>query len=254
MTDDREHQIVDAFVDLANSLASGFDAFDLLDRLTTSSVEILDVAAAGLLLADRLGQLHLLAASSQAARELEIFQVQRDEGPCRDCYHSGSPVHVPDLSAATDRWPRFARRALDQGFASVHAVPLRLQTDTLGAMGLFGTTAGHLQDRDQVLAQALADVAAVALVQENAAADRAVVAEQLQNALNSRIVLEQAKGVVAHAGGLDVGQAFDALRRYARDHNLKLTQVAQSVVARVLRPQQVLDHARVKGQPVDDQR
>ena len=254
MTDDRERQIADAVVSLADSLASGYDAVELLDRLTRSCVRILDVAAAGLLLADELGRLHLLAASSQAARELEVFQLQRDEGPCRDCYHTGTPVREPDLSAAIDRWPHFAPRALDQGFASVHAVPLRLHAETLGAMGLFGTAPGALQDRDQALAQALADVATVALVQENAAADPAAVAAQLQTALTGRIILEQAKGVVAHAGGLDVSQAFDVLRRYARDHNVRLAELAASVVSRAVRPQQLLEHAHAKGQLVDKER
>ena len=246
MADDREFRIVEAFVQLAESLASGYDAVDLLDRLAHSCVGVLDVAAAGLLLADDHGRLHVLAASSQAARELEVFQLQRDEGPCRDCYHSGAPVYVPALDHVTDQWPQFARHALDAGFVSVHAVPLRLRSDTLGALGLFGTTVGALEDRDKALAQALADVATVALVQEHAAANREAVAQQLQTALNSRVVLEQAKGVVAYAGDLDVDRAFDVLRRYARDHNLRLTEVAAEVVTRSLTAQRVLAHSRTR--------
>ncbi|GAA2724655.1 GAF and ANTAR domain-containing protein [Cellulomonas aerilata] len=247
MADDREHRIIEAFVELADSLASGYDAVDLLDRLAHSCVGVLDVAAAGLLLADDHGRLHVLAASSQAARELEVFQLQSDEGPCRDCYHSGTPVYVPALDEVTDRWPRFAPYAISAGFTSVHAVPLRLRSDTLGALGLFGTTVGALGDRDKALGQALADVATVALVQEHAAADREVVAQQLQAALNSRVALEQAKGVVAYVGDLGVNQAFDVLRRYARDHNLRLTEVAAGVVNRDLTAQQVLAHARARS-------
>lgn len=247
MTDSREQLIVRAFVELADSLARGFDAVDLLDRLAHSCVAILDVASAGLLLADQLGRLHVLAASSQAARELEVFQLQRDEGPCRDCYHSGVEIDVPDLAAEVDRWPQFVPRATAAGFASVHVVPLRLRSEVLGALGLFGTGVGALDSEDHVLAQALADVASVALVQERAAADREALAAQLQRALSNRVVLEQAKGLLAHAGDMDVGRAFDLLRRYARDNNLRLTDVAAAVVARTLSSDQVLTHAHHEG-------
>ncbi|WP_233549589.1 GAF and ANTAR domain-containing protein [Cellulomonas rhizosphaerae] len=247
MTDGREQQVVQAFVEIAEGLARGVDAVDLLDRLAHNCVSILDVASAGLLLADDRGQLHVIAASSQAARELEVFQVQRDEGPCRDAYHSGESVDVPDLAAAAERWPQFVVAARKAGFESLHAVPLRLRASILGAMGLFGTQSGTLDDADHALAQALADVASVALVQERATADQAALAGHLQAALASRIAIEQAKGVIAYAGDLDVGQAFDRLRRYARDHNLRLTDVATAVVARDLTSHAVLAHAGAKA-------
>ncbi|GIG20224.1 transcriptional regulator [Cellulomonas chitinilytica] len=247
MTDDREQLIVRSFVELAEGLASGLEAVDLLDRLAHSCVGVLDVASAGLLLADPLGRLHLLAASSGAARELEVFQVQRDEGPCRDCFHAGTPIDVPDLAADVERWPQFVPRALEAGFASVHAVPLRLRTHILGALGLFGTSTGTLDDDDRALAQALADVASVALVQERTAADQIALATHLQSALSGRVVLEQAKGVVAYAGSIDVSEAFDRLRQFAREHDMKLTDVATAVVARTLPAHEVLAGARADG-------
>jgi hypothetical protein len=204
------------------------------------------VSTAGLVLADGLGELHVLAASSQGTRDLEVFQVQRDEGPCRDCYYFGAPVSAPDLAALVHQWPRFAPRAEAEGLVSVHAVPLRLRQEVLGSLGLFRTEVGGLDARDQELAQALADVATVALLQEHAVADRALVVEQLQTALNSRTLIEQAKGALAYAGDLTVGEAFQAMRHFSRDHNLRLSGVAAAVVDRSLRTQDVLDHARLR--------
>ena len=243
MNVNREQAVTEAFVTLATSLADGLDPVDLLSGLTEDSARLLDVASAGLLLADQRGVLHLLAASSEATRTVEIFQLQRQEGPCLDCYRTGSTITVADLRQATDRWPQFAAVAIDAGFASVHAVPLRLRANVLGAMGLFGTHAGVLNDDDLGLAQALAYVAAVALVQDKAAADKALINEQLQTALDHRVVLEQAKGVLAQHGNLDMDQAFTVLRGYAQDHNLRLTDVARSIVTRELPPRELLDHA-----------
>jgi GAF domain-containing protein len=241
---DRERQVTEAFVSLASSLANGFDVVDLLSGLTEDCARLLDIASAGLLLADGLGELHVLAASSHATRQLEVFQLQRDEGPCRDCYHAGEPISAPDLATESDRWPQFVPRAVESGFLSVHAVPMRLRDNALGALGLFGTTVGPLNPDDLVLAQALADVASVALVHDKAATDSTAVVEHLRLALNSRVVLEQAKGVIAHVGELDMSQAFALLRRYSRDHNLRLTAVAEAVVTRSLPAQLLLDHAR----------
>lgn len=241
MIPDREHDVTQAFVGLASSLAVGYDVVDLLDELVRDCARLLDVASAGLLLSDGLGVLHVMAASSEAARLLEVFQLQRAEGPCRDCFRTGEPVTVADLKEAADRWPQFVPAAQAAGFASVHALPMRLRDNTLGAMGLFGTEIGPLNENDLTLAQALADVASVALVQNKAVTDRAAVVEQLQLALNSRVVLEQAKGVVAHVGNLDPAQAFVFLRGYARNHNLRLTAVAKAVVSRALPVSLVLD-------------
>lgn len=247
MSGERERGVTDAFVSLANSLVDDFDLVDLLSGLTADCARLLEIASAGVLLADRQGVLQVLAASSEATRNLELFQLQRDQGPCLDCYHAGAPVGVADLAEHADRWPQFVEAAGAAGFASVHAVPLRLQDHVLGALGLFGTHVGDLPEEDLRLAQALGHVGSVAIVQGNAVADRAAIAEQLQGALDSRVVLEQAKGVVAQLGGMDMDQAFEALRGYARDHNERLAELARAVVARELPAQRLLEHVRSRA-------
>jgi transcriptional regulator with GAF, ATPase, and Fis domain len=244
MTHDREGAVLDAFVGLASSLVSGYDIVDMLNNLTAECARLLDVASAGLLLADGVGVLHVLAASTEHTRQLELFQLQREEGPCLDCFRSGVPVAVPDLSEASGRWPQFVAGAQLAGFVSVHALPMRLRDNVLGSLGLFGATTGALNDDDLALGQALADVASVALVQEKLAANKDVVNEQLQTALTSRVVIEQAKGVLAQFAELDMADAFGVLRHYARDRNLRLSDVAQSVVSRAIPAQQIIDHAR----------
>lgn len=243
----REDDVVAAFVQVAGSLVGGHDVPDLLGTLTEECARLLDVSAAGLLLADRRGTLHVLAASSERAAHLEAFQAQRGQGPCHDCYSDGRPVKAPDLAAAPDRWPDFVPVAAAAGVASVHAVPLRLRDQVLGALGLFGSAPGDLNDRDLRLAQALADVATIAMIQDSVASDRDAVNAQLQTALDSRVVLEQAKGVLAHSGRLDMAGAYAALRRYARDHNLKLADLARELVELTLPADLVLDHTRAKA-------
>ena len=239
----RERGVTDAFVSLATALADGLDPVDLLSGLTADCARLLDVASAGLLLADRRGVLHVLAASSEETRSLEVFQLQREQGPCLDCYRSGAPVSVADLRQQTTRWPQFVPAAIEAGFASVHAMPMRLRDHVLGTLGLFGDQVGALNEDDLRLGQALAYVASVAIVQDKAAADKAALAEQLQTALDSRVVLEQAKGILAQVGRLDMDRSFAVLRGYARDYNQRLTDVARAVVNRQLPPGRLLDHA-----------
>jgi GAF domain-containing protein len=246
MTYDREREVADAFVSLATSLAEGYDVLELLSELTADCARLLDIASAGLLLADRRGVLHVLAASSEETRALEIFQIQREQGPCLDCFHSKTPVLVASLDKEAERWPQFAKAALNAGFRSVHAVPMRLRDNVLGTLGLFGTAAGVLNDADLRLAQALADVASVALIQGRIAEDQETVNQQLQTALNSRIVLEQAKGILAQLGDVDMNGAFAHLRRYSRDHNWRLSDLAAALVAREMPASQVLEHVRSK--------
>ena len=243
----REDDIVATFVSITGSLTRGHDVPELLTQLTADCARLLDVTAAGLLLADRRGALHVVAVSSERIADLEAFQAQRAQGPCHTCYLDGRPVNVPSLAAAAARWPDFAAVAAQTGVASVHAVPMRLRDDVVGALNLFGSAPGSLDDADLRLAQALADVATIALVQDRAAADRNLVNEQLQQALDSRVLLEQAKGVLAYSGGLDMPAAFAALRQYARDHNLKLTDLARALVDRVLPAAVVHDHVQAKG-------
>ncbi len=244
MSVDRERAVTDAFVSLTGNLVEGLDVVDLLGELTEDCASLLDIAAAGLLLADRRGVLHVVAASSERTRNLELFQLQREQGPCLDCYHSRTAVSVADLAAERQRWPDFVAAATSAGFASVHAVPMRLREQTLGALGLFGTEVGSLNEEDLSLAQALAHVASVALVADRVAADQTLVNEQLHTALTSRVTLEQAKGVLAQLGDLDMDQAFKMLRRYARDHNERLSDTAAAVVSRDLAARELLDHGR----------
>jgi len=241
-----ERDVTRVFVALAGALAGGEDVVELLTTLTGECARLLDVASAGLLLADQRGVLHVMAASSERTRELEVFQLQREEGPCRDSYLAGAAISVPDLAAETDRWPQFAPHALAAGFASVHALPMRLRAVKLGTLNLFGTTVGDLNPEDLSLGQAFADVASVALVQDRTSIDHTSINTQLQRALTSRVVLEQAKGVLAQRGGLEMHEAFVVLRRYARDHNLRLTDLATSVVARQVPGRLLLKHARTR--------
>lgn len=231
MSELREKNIINSFIGFADRLVEDFDVLDLTTQLTQDCARLLDVAAAGLLLADATGVLHLLAATSEEARHLEAFQLQREEGPCLDCFRSGLPVRVPDLTTEKGRWPRFAAVAADQGFASVHAIPMRLRQDRLGALGLFGTMPGDLGEEDLILAQGLAHVASIAIVQANRAVDRDDVLPALQAAVVSRAVVEMAKGVLAEVHSIDMQEAFTRLRDYALRHEQRLSDVARHVVS-----------------------
>jgi transcriptional regulator with GAF, ATPase, and Fis domain len=220
----------DAFVELADTLVDDFDVVEFLHTVTARCAEVLGVAAAGVLLTDQRGALQVVAASTEQTRLLELLQLQTNRGPCPECFHSGRPIAVPDLSAAADRWPRFVEEARAAGFSAVHAIPMRLRADVIGALNLFSRELGHLDQDTLRLAQALADVATIGLLQARAIRQSEILAEQLQTALNSRIVIEQAKGVIAERRSLDVDQALEVLRRGARDHNRRLSELARAVV------------------------
>ncbi|WP_245974249.1 GAF and ANTAR domain-containing protein [Thermomonospora umbrina] len=220
----------ETFVEIADTLVARFDVIDLLHFLSERCVQLLDVDAAGVLLADERGTLSLAAASTEQARMLELFQLQDEEGPCLDCFHSGVRVSCGDLGLEPQRWPRFTEAARERGFAAVTAVPLRLGEARLGAMNLFRVTTGSLGPEALLVAQALADMATIGIVNERAHGRAELVVEQLQGALNSRTVIEQAKGVLAERGRISVSDAFTVLRSYARDHNRLLSQVAHAVV------------------------
>ena len=230
MTDTpRETQVLDAVVSLVDSLLDDFDVVELLTELTERCAHLLDIAAAGLLLADPLGQLRLLAATSKQTWELELFQLQADEGPCVDCYSTGQPVSVADLRLETSRWPRFVPAALEAGVASVHAVPMRAAGIVLGSMGLFGTRPGELTEADLLVGQTLAHVACVAILQEIPPTP-STVTPQLRSALTHRIVVEQAKGFLREHFDISVDEAFSLLRRHARAHGDHLTDVARQLM------------------------
>jgi len=224
-----EIQLADVFVEMADTLVDDFDVIDFLHVLAERCVQLLGVSAAGLLLADQQGALQVVAASSERTRLLELFQLQTDQGPCVDCFRSGQPVSVADLPAA-GRWPRFAAAAAEVGFAAVHALPMRLRTEVIGALNLFDTKAGPLDEGKLRVGQALADVATIGLLQQRAISRRDIVTEQLQTALNSRVLIEQAKGVLAERLHLDVDKAFTMLRSGARNHNRRLSELAQAIV------------------------
>jgi transcriptional regulator with GAF, ATPase, and Fis domain len=226
----REAHLVQTFVELADTLVGDFDVVDFLHLLATRCVELLDAAEAGLLLVDLEGNLNVMTSSSERTRLLELFQLQNEEGPCLDCYHSGAPVVSKDLDADQARWPIFAPEARATGFASVHAFPLRLRHEVVGALNLFRALTGDLSEADAAVAQALADVATIGILQERAVREGHVTVEQLQTALNSRIVIEQAKGMLAEKAGIDMAEAFTRLRRYARDHSQRLGEVAQALI------------------------
>lgn len=225
-----ERRLGEMFVELADTLVAGFDVIDLLHTLCERCVELLDVDAAGVLLADERGALALAAASTEQARMLELFQLQEEEGPSLDCFHGGIQMSCSDLGIAPQRWPRFTAAARERGFAAVTAVPMRLRDERLGAMNLFRATTGALEVEALMVAQALADMATIGILHERAFGGSELIVEQLQGALNSRTVIEQAKGVLAERGQISVGDAFTVLRRYARDHNRLLSQVARAVV------------------------
>lgn len=237
----REQRLAETFVELADTLTDDFDIIDLLQVLAARCVELLGVGAAGLLLADQNGSLMTVAASDERSRLLELFETQNDEGPCRDCYRLGAAVVNVDLDDALERWPRFAPQAIAGGFRSANALPLRLRSQIVGSLNLFHYDAGGLGDPELRLAQALADAATIAILQQRTIRRSEIVAGQLQLALTSRIVIEQAKGVLAERLQISADDAFEVLRGAARSRNRLLSELARDVasgtadVARLLR-------------------
>jgi transcriptional regulator with GAF, ATPase, and Fis domain len=226
-----EEQLMTTFVALADTLVDDFDVLDFLAMLTERSVLLLDAVAAGLMLADQRGSLQVVAASSEAARLLELFELQASEGPCLDCFRTGEPVFQAELDTADDRWPHFTQEAASLGFHAVHALPMRLRGEVIGALNLLYSQRQQESPERQRIGQALADVATIGLLQERAIRRSEALAEQLQTALNSRIVLEQAKGVLFASGAADMDHAFAALRGYARNKNRRLVELAAEVVS-----------------------
>ncbi|MET0325135.1 MAG: GAF and ANTAR domain-containing protein [Ilumatobacteraceae bacterium] len=217
------------FVDIVGTLVHEFDVIDVLTELTSRCVEILDAAAAGILLADNDGLLRVVGASTEQINTLELFQIQNDEGPCFDCYHAGEAVIIADL-ATTDRWPKFAVESLRAGFPSVCALPLRLEDVTLGCLNLFMTAPAGLSDADVAVAQALADVASIAMIQDEVARQAVLDRTTLQRTFDGRIAIEQAKGMIAETAGVDMDAAFTLLRTYARANGRGLTATAEAMV------------------------
>ncbi len=218
------------FVELADTMVAGFDVIEFLHVLTDRSVDLLGASAAGLLLADPRGELRVVAASSEQARLLELFQLQHDQGPCLDCFRNGEPVSVTDLATEAGRWPRFAPAAQQAGFGAVQAIPMRLRQQIIGALNLFRAAPGPFGQAESSVGQALADVATISILQERSLRRSETLNEQLQAALNSRVIIEQAKGKLAERLQVDMDRAFELLRDYARSSNRRLSELAMGFV------------------------
>jgi transcriptional regulator with GAF, ATPase, and Fis domain len=230
----RERRLAEVFVELADTLVEEFDVVDFLQTLTERCVELVDTDAAGLMLTDQRGNLQVVAYTDESARLLELFELQKAEGPCLDCFASGRVIANVDLADAASRWPVFAEAAREVGFAVSHALPLRLRRQVVGALNLFAVAPARLTEDQLGVAQGLADIATIGLLHERAVRDQVVLAEQLQTALHSRIVIEQAKGVLSAQAGSSVAEAFRRMRTHARRTGTPLTAVAEAVVAREL--------------------
>lgn len=234
-------RLSDVFVEAADTLVADFDLVDFLHSLAHNTQTITGSRAVGVMLTDQDGQLRYMASSTENARLLDLYQIQNDEGPCLECAHSGAEVSHDDLRAAADRWPVFAPRALTLGFTAVHALPMRLRDQVIGAVNVFRDDAPMNAEETRV-ARALADVAAIAIIQERAITRAEALTEQLQGALNSRVVIEQAKGAVARTFGVDVEMAFEVLRAHARSEHRRLTDVAKEMVTDHRRIQELRGH------------
>lgn len=232
----READVVRSLVEMADTLVDDYDVIDLLTGLSDRCVSLLGVSAAGVMLAAPAGSLELVASSSEAMRLLELFELQEQEGPCLDAFRTGNPVEHVTLEAGTGRWPLFAAAALGAGFRSAMALPLRLRELTLGALNLLSVTRTPMEEADVIVARAFADLATLSIVQHRASAEAQRLNEQLSAALTSRVVIEQAKGVLAERAGIDLAEAFSRLRAHARNNNRRLTEVAQDAIDGTLDP------------------
>ena len=230
----RQDLLSRTFVELADTLVEHYDQIEFLHRLAERCVSLLGVTEAGVVLVGPEGQLRPLASSSERMHLIELIEVQRDDGPCLDCWRSGEAVREDELAESMERWPRFAPAALEAGFLSAYAVPMRLREERIGALNLFANQTYGLIEPDEAIAQAMADVATIGILHERFIRQREEVSEQLRAAFNSRVALEQAKGIVAEATGLDVDEAFALMRAYTRRHRLLLSEVARRVISRDL--------------------
>jgi GAF domain-containing protein len=232
----READVVRSLVEMADTLVDDYDVVDLLTGLADRCVDLLGVSAAGVMLVSPQGSLGLVASSSEAMRLLELFELQAQEGPCLDAFRTGEPVEHENLEAGSGRWPAFAAAALQAGFRSALALPLRLRELTLGALNLLSITRIPMDEADIIVARAFADLATLSVMQHRAAAESQRLNEQLSVALASRVVIEQAKGVISERASVELAEAFSRLRAYARNHNLRLTDVAAAAVDGTLDP------------------
>jgi GAF domain-containing protein len=228
---DREEWLAATLVELADTLVDEFDLVEFLSRLAQRCVEVFGAVEAGVMLADPAGNLRFMASSSERAKMLELFELQNSEGPCLDCFRSGEQVVNQRLGDGQGRWPRFSAEAAAVGFVSAHALPLRVRGQVIGAINILHAEDRRLGTADVRLGQAIADIATIGILQQRTINQAAVLAQQLQGALDSRITLEQAKGRLAERVEVDLDEAFMRLRSYSRRHNRRLTEVAAAFLA-----------------------
>ena len=231
----RTERLFEAFATLADTLVAGYDVVELLQSLVDYCQELLDIDSAGILLANVRDELEVVASTSEANTLVEIMQLDADAGPCMLSFRTRAVVSVPDVDVDADRWPAFSATALAQGIHSVYAIPLRLRETTIGTLNLMRNDPGELNSQDVRAAQALADIATIGILQERTTRDAIAIRDQLQNALSSRVVIEQAKGVVAETRGVSMDAAFARIRSHARSRQTPLSVVARQLVSGELR-------------------
>ncbi|GAB3607575.1 GAF and ANTAR domain-containing protein [Conyzicola nivalis] len=230
----REEKINEAFVAMSDALMNDYDIVDLLSTLLNDCTDILGIEAGGILLVDPAGDLELVASTSEEAAVVETMIIAAGAGPCIDCFDTAAPVAVADIDTVAEKWPKFHRTALDQGFRSTYAVPMRLKSEVVGVMNLLSADLGPLSEKDGKIAQALADIAVLGILHERNFRNPFVIKEQLHLALDTRILIEQAKGVLAQGEGLSMAAAFNTLRAYARRNGMTLRSVADGAVRRTI--------------------
>jgi GAF domain-containing protein len=237
---ERAALVAQRFVALADTLVADFDVVELLDRLVADCVSLIGVDAAAILLLNGDRRLEVVASSNEASHLMEVFQLESRSGPSLVAVETGEPVSIVDVEDLRGRWPAFSRAIEAVGFHAVYALPMRLRDEKIGALNLFSSRLAPLSEFDRRLGQALADLATVGILQQRSLSRTSMLVEQLQLALNSRIAVEQAKGVVAEFGGVDMGVAFEAIRSYSRRNRLKLSSVAEALISREITPVEVI--------------
>lgn len=226
----REDRLIEALVTLADTLVDKYDIIDFLQTLAERCVDLVDVSAAGIMLADPRRELRHAACSNEEMRLVELFELQVEEGPCFDAYRTRAPVICASPEEAAERWPEFAHNANKYGFSGFSAVPMRLRSDVVGALNLFSFEASALGGDDIKVVQAMADIATIGILQERSIQDAHAFSTQLELALESRVVIEQGKGIVAECNHIGVDKAFDLIRNFARAHNRLLSDTARQII------------------------
>lgn len=244
--DSRDEWLARTFVELADTLVADFDLIEFLSMLADRCVELLGSAEVGLVLIGPRG-LQVMASSTERMRMTELLELQFDEGPCSECFHTGLPVLNEQLESADSRWPRFAPMAREGGFQMVHAVPLRLRDEVIGAMNVFDTSLHEMTVSESNLLRAFADAATIGILQERTVKQHSDLSVQLQGALNSRIAVEQAKGIVAERLKVDMDVAFGMIRNHARKNGTPLTAVAEDLVRGSLNVSELASPSKGRG-------